>query len=81
LTNVPYTVTFKRIISLSKDALPEASRGAGRVRYPRADLHSASGQLGHHVSRHYDRGGGCSPGLGQAKAGNTRSDRIPGNLA
>jgi hypothetical protein len=33
------------------------------------------------VSRHYDRGGRCIPGLGQAKAGNARSDRVPGSLA
>ena len=29
------------------------------------------------VPRHYDRGGRCIPGLGQAKAGNARSDRVP----
>jgi hypothetical protein len=33
------------------------------------------------VSRHYDRDGRCFPGLGQAKAGNARSDRVPGSLA
>jgi hypothetical protein len=31
-----------------------------RVRCSRADLQSAPGRLGHHVSRHYDRGGRCS---------------------
>ena len=39
-----------------------------RERCPRADLQSAPGRLGHHVSRHYDRGGRCIPGLEQAKA-------------
>jgi hypothetical protein len=52
-----------------------------RGRCPRAALQSAPGRLGHHVSRHYDRGGRCIPGLGQAKAGNARSDRVPGSLA
>jgi hypothetical protein len=33
------------------------------------------------VPRHYDRGGRCIPGLGQAKAGNARSDRVLGSLA
>ena len=33
------------------------------------------------VSRHDDRGGRCIPGLGQAKAGNARSDHVPGSLA
>ena len=33
------------------------------------------------VPRHYDRGGRCFPGLGQAKAGNARSDHVPGSLA
>jgi hypothetical protein len=33
------------------------------------------------VPRHYDRGGRCVPGLGQAKAGNARSDHVPGSLA
>ena len=52
-----------------------------RGRCPRAGLQSAPGRLGHHVSRHYDRGGRCFPGLGQAKAGNARSDHVPGSLA
>ena len=39
------------------------------------------GGLGIHVSWDYDRGGRCFPGLGQAKAGNARSDRVPGSLA
>src|SRR4029077_20827928 len=29
------------------------------------------------ASRHYDRDGRCIPGLGQAKAGNARADRVP----
>ena len=33
------------------------------------------------VPRHYDRGGEVLPGLGQAKAGNARADRVPGSLA
>jgi hypothetical protein len=33
------------------------------------------------VPRHDDRGGRCFPGLGQAKAGNARSDHVPGSLA
>jgi hypothetical protein len=69
------------IIALTKGRLPEASREVERVRCPRADLQSAPGRLGYHVSRHYDRGGRCFPGLGQAKAGNARSDRVPGSLA
>jgi hypothetical protein len=48
-----------------------------RVRCSRAALQAAPGRLGHHVSRHYDRGGRCIPGLGQAKAGNARADRVP----
>jgi hypothetical protein len=52
-----------------------------RGRCPRAGLQPAPGRLGHHVSWHYDRGGRCFPGLGQAKAGNARSDRVPGSLA
>jgi hypothetical protein len=52
-----------------------------RGRCPRVGLQPAPGRLGHHVSRHYDRGGRCFPGLGQAKAGNARSDRVPGSLA
>jgi hypothetical protein len=68
-------------IPLTKGRLPEASREVERVRCPRADLQSALGRLGYHVSRHYDRGGRCIPGLGQAKAGNARSDHVPGSLA
>jgi hypothetical protein len=68
-------------IPLTKGRLPEACREVERVRCSRADLQSAPGRLGHHVSRHYDRGGRCIPGLGQAKAGNARSDRVPGSLA
>ena len=52
-----------------------------RGRCPRAGLQPAPGRLGHHVSRHYDRGGRCIPGLGQAMAGNARSDHVPGSLA
>src|SRR5579862_6169771 len=52
-----------------------------RGRCPRVGLQPAPGRLGHHVSRHYDRGGRCFPGLGQAKAGNARADRVPGSLA
>jgi hypothetical protein len=80
LTLVPFLVTYSKI-PLSKGRLPEACREVERVRCPRADLQSALGRLGHHVSRHYDRGGRCIPGLGQAKAGNARSDHVPGNLA
>ena len=47
-------------IPLTKGRLPEACREVGRVRCSRADLQSALGRLGHHVSRHYDRGGRCS---------------------
>jgi hypothetical protein len=65
-------------LDLNRQAL---SREVERVRCPRADLQSAPGRLGYHVSRHYDRGGRCIPGLGQAKAGNARADRVPGSLA
>jgi hypothetical protein len=74
LTTVSDTVTWSESSRPVKDALPEAYRRAGRGRFPRADLHSAPGRFGHHVIRHYDRGGRCFPGLGQAKAGNTRSN-------
>jgi hypothetical protein len=80
LTSVTVSITSPFIRSL-EGRLPEASRKVERVRCPRADLHAALGRLGHHVSRHYDRGGRCFPGLGQAKAGNARSDRVPGSLA
>ena len=73
-------MVLKEKIPLTKGRLPEACREVERVRCSRADLQSAPGRLGHHVSRHYDRGGRCFPGLGQAKAGNARSDRVPGNL-
>ena len=72
---------LKAKILLTKGRLPEACREVERVRCSRADLQSAPGRLGHHVSRHYDRGGRCIPGLGQAKAGNARSDQVPGSLA
>jgi hypothetical protein len=74
-------MVLKEKIPLTKGRLPEACREVERVRCSRADLQSALGRLGHHVSRHYDRGGRCFPGLGQAKAGNARSDRVPGSLA
>jgi hypothetical protein len=64
-------------IPLTKGRLPEASREVERVRCPRADLQSAPGRLGYQSPRHYDRGGRCFPGLGQAKAGNARADRVP----
>jgi hypothetical protein len=70
-------IGLKANIPLTKGRPPEAYRRVGRVRYSRADLQSAPGRLGYHVSRHYDRGGRCFPGLGQAKAGNARSDRVP----
>ena len=41
---------------------------SGRVRCPRVDLHSASGRLGHHACRHYDRRARCSLELGAALA-------------
>ena len=41
----------------------------------------APGRLGHHACRHCDRRARCFAGLGQAKAGNARSDRVPGSLA
>ena len=74
-------IGLKRKIPLTKGRLPEANREVERVRCPRAALQSAPGRLGHHVSRHYDRGGRCIPGLGQAKAGNARADHVPGSLA
>jgi hypothetical protein len=74
-------IRLKAKIPLTKGRLPEASREVEWVRCLRADLQSAPGRLGHQVSRHYDRGGGCIPGLGQAKAGNARSDQVPGSLA
>ena len=47
-----------------------------RGRCPRVGLQPAPGRLGYSVPRHDDRGGRCIPGLGQAKAGNARSDRV-----
>ena len=51
-----------------REGIPECGASAvpagGRIR-------SAPGRLGHHVSRHYDRGARCVAGLGQAMMGNT----------
>ena len=71
MTVVSVSITYNKSSRPVKDARPEAYRRAGRGRFPRADLHSAPGRFGHHVIRHYDRGGRCFPGLGQAKMGNT----------
>jgi hypothetical protein len=69
------------ILAPVKDVARRHTVSWERGRCPRAGLQPAPGRLGHHVSRHYDRGGRCIPGLGQAKAGNARSDRVPGSLA
>ena len=50
---------------------PEASGLLGRVRCPRADLHSAPGRLQASVPRHHDRGARCSLYPGTAPAGGT----------
>src|SRR4029077_12485278 len=69
------------VLAPVKDMARRHTASWERGRCPRADLPFAPGRLGHHVSRHYDRGGRCFPGLGQAKAGNARADHVPGSLA
>ena len=69
-------------IPLTKGRLPEASREVERVRCPRADLQSAPGRLGYQPPGIMTGVGGAPwTGLGQAKAGNARSDRVLGSLA
>ena len=72
-----YTIILAPLKDVARRHIASWERG----RCPRVALQAASGRLGHHVSRHYDRGGRCFPGLGQAKAGNARADRVPGSLA
>jgi hypothetical protein len=72
-----YTTILARVKDMARRHTVSWERG----RCPRVGLQPAPGRLGHHVSRHYDRGGRCIPGLGQAKAGNARSDHVPGSLA
>jgi hypothetical protein len=76
----PYS-SYTAILAPVKDVARRHIASWERGRCPRAALQPAPGRLGHHVSRHYDRGGRCFPGLGQAKAGNARSDHVPGSLA
>jgi hypothetical protein len=73
--------SYTTILAPVKDMARRHTASWERGRCPRADLQFAPGRLGHHVSRHYDRGGRCIPGLGQAKAGNARADHVPGSLA
>jgi hypothetical protein len=73
--------SYVTILAPLKDMARRHIASWERGRCPRAALQAAPGRLGHHVSRHYDRGGRCIPGLGQAKAGNARSDHVPGSLA
>jgi hypothetical protein len=65
------------VLAPMKDVARRHTASWERGRCPRVGLQPAPGRLGHHVSRHYDRGGRCIPGLGQAKAGNARSDQVP----
>jgi hypothetical protein len=76
----PYS-SYDIILAPLKDMARRHIASWERGRCPRAGLQPAPGRLGHHVSRHYDRGGRCIPGLGQAKTGNARSDYVPGSLA
>src|ERR1700688_2105117 len=73
--------SYAAILAPMKDMARRHTASWERGRCPRAGLQPAPGRLGHHVSRHYDRGGRCIPGLGQAMAGNARADRVPGSLA
>src|ERR1700730_7825152 len=73
--------SYITILAPVKDMTRRHTVSWERGRCPRAGLQPAPGRLGYHVSRHYDRGGRCFPGLGQAKAGNALSDRVPGSLA
>jgi hypothetical protein len=73
--------SYTAILAPVKDVARRHTVSWERGRCPRAGLQPAPGRLGYHVSRHYDRGGRCIPGLGQAKAGNARADRVPGSLA
>ena len=76
----PY-YSYDTILAPMKDMARRHTASWERGRCPRVGLQPAPGRLGHHVSRHYDRGGRCIPGLGQAKAGNARSDQVSGSLA
>ena len=67
-------------IPLTKGRLPEACREVERVRCSRADLQSAPGRLGYQPPD-IMTGVEVLPGMGQAKAGNARSDRTLGSLA
>ena len=80
LDNRPYCC-YITILAPLKDMARRHTASWERGRCPRVGLQPAPGRFGHHVSRHYDRGGRCIPGLGQAKAGNARADRVLGSLA
>src|SRR5579862_1983410 len=73
-------IVLKEKIPLTKGRLPEACREVERVRCSRADLQSAPGRFGYQ-SPGTMTGKEVLPGLGQAKAGNARTDRVPGSLA
>src|ERR1700759_3071239 len=54
-------VRYQTTIPFTKGRLPEACREVERVRFPRADLHSAPGRLRAKTpGRHYDRSARCS---------------------
>lgn len=59
----------------------EAHRVMGARAVPAGGFAACSRAAWVSASRHYDRGGRCIPGLGQAKAGNARADQVPGSLA
>src|SRR5258708_32946788 len=75
LTCVPITVTPQSSLIEGHDA--EAHRVMGARAVPAGGFAGCSRAAWVSASRHYDRGGRCIPGLGQAKAGNTRSDHVP----
>ncbi len=79
LTCVPIPVTLASSLIEGRGA--EAHRVMGARAVPAGGFAACSRAAWVSVSRHDDRGGRCIPGLGQAKAGNARSDRVPGSLA
>jgi len=55
--------------------------GGERGARGRSLISLAPGRPGHHACRHYRPAREVLTGLGQAKAGNARSDRVPGSMA
>jgi hypothetical protein len=72
---------LKEKIPLTKGRLPEASREVERVRFPRADLHSAPGRLRTPSGRHDDRPARSALDWDRWKTGNARQSRVLGSTA